>query len=299
MVSSLNKITKTPTSKVVGQYILIVVGIMMYCFAWSVFLIPKHIIGGGVVGLASVVYIITGIPVGISNFVFNFILLAIGFKILGSKFGINTIVGIIASSLSFILLQQVIGIQNLIDSSKFDPFMSTIIGAMMSGVGIGFCFTSGGNSGGSDIIALIVTKYYNVNPGRIISIVDALVILSSLIIPGNGFESIVYGFVVLGVYTYTIDFVIEGRKQSYQITVFSQKNDEIADAIGNEVKRGVTLLNGWGWYSKKDQKVLLVIAQRTDKVAIMRLIKSIDPQAFISVSKTEGVFGKNFDTLKK
>lgn len=299
MVNSLNKITKTPTSKVVGQYILIVVGIMMYCFAWSVFLIPKHIIGGGVVGLASVVYIITGIPVGISNFVFNFILLAIGFKILGSKFGINTIVGIIASSLSFILLQQVIGIQNLIDSSKFDPFMSTIIGAMMSGVGIGFCFTSGGNSGGSDIIALIVTKYYNVNPGRIISIVDALVILSSLIIPGNGFESIVYGFVVLGVYTYTIDFVIEGRKQSYQITVFSQKNDEIADAIGNEVKRGVTLLNGWGWYSKKDQKVLLVIAQRTDKVAIMRLIKSIDPQAFISVSKTEGVFGKNFDTLKK
>jgi uncharacterized membrane-anchored protein YitT (DUF2179 family) len=299
MVSSLNKITKTPTSKVVGQYILIVVGIMMYCFAWSVFLIPKHIIGGGVVGLASVVYILTGIPVGISNFVFNFILLAIGFKILGSKFGINTIVGIIASSLSFILLQQVIGIQNLIDSSKFDPFMSTIIGAMMSGVGIGFCFTSGGNSGGSDIIALIVTKYYNVNPGRIISIVDALVILSSLIIPGNGFESIVYGFVVLGVYTYTIDFVIEGRKQSYQITVFSQKNDEIADAIGNEVKRGVTLLNGWGWYSKKDQKVLLVIAQRTDKVAIMRLIKSIDPQAFISVSKTEGVFGKNFDTLKK
>jgi uncharacterized membrane-anchored protein YitT (DUF2179 family) len=299
MVSSLNKITKTPTSKVVGQYILIVVGIMMYCFAWSVFLIPKHIIGGGVVGLASVVYIITGIPVGISNFVFNFILLAIGFKILGSKFGINTIVGIIASSLSFILLQQVIGIQNLIDSSKFDPFMSTIIGAMMSGVGIGFCFTSGGNSGGSDIIALIVTKYYNVNPGRIISIVDALVILSSLIIPGNGFESIVYGFVVLGVYTYTIDFVIEGRKQSYQITVFSQKNDEIADAIGNQIKRGVTLLNGWGWYSKKDQKVLLVIAQRTDKVAIMRLIKSIDPQAFISVSKTEGVFGKNFDTLKK
>lgn len=299
MVSSLNKITKTPTSKVVGQYILIVVGIMMYCFAWSVFLIPKHIIGGGVVGLASVVYILTGIPVGISNFVFNFILLAIGFKILGSKFGINTIVGIIASSLSFILLQQVIGIQNLIDSSKFDPFMSTIIGAMMSGVGIGFCFTSGGNSGGSDIIALIVTKYYNVNPGRIISIVDALVILSSLIIPGNGFESIVYGFVVLGVYTYTIDFVIEGRKQSYQITVFSQKNDEIADAIGNQIKRGVTLLNGWGWYSKKDQKVLLVIAQRTDKVAIMRLIKSIDPQAFISVSKTEGVFGKNFDTLKK
>src|SRR5574344_569367 len=298
MTNTLNSITKTSTAKVIGQYIVILIGIMMYCFACSVFLIPKHIIGGGVVGVSSVIYILTGFPVGISNLVLNAILLLVGFKILGGRFGINTIFGIVASSLSFILLQQVIGIQDIIDSSKFDPFMSAIIGAMMSGVGIGLCFTNGGNSGDSDIIALIVNKYYNVNPGRVISVVDAAVIFSSLIIPKNGFAELVYGFIVLGVYTYTIDFVIEGRKQSYQITVFSQKNAEIADAIGNQIRRGVTLLEGWGWYTKKDQKVLLVIAQRSDKVAIMRLIKTIDPDAFISVSKTEGVFGKNFDTLK-
>jgi uncharacterized membrane-anchored protein YitT (DUF2179 family) len=174
-----------------------------------------------------------------------------------------------------------------------------ILGGVVSGIGIGICFINGGNSGGSDIIALIVTKYRNVSPGSVILIVDAFVIASTLLVPdGLGVEGMVYCYIVLVAFTYTLDLVVEGQKQTYQITIMSQLNEQIADAIGNEVKRGVTLLNGWGWYSKKDQKVLLVIAQKKDRVEIMRLVKTIDPNAFISVAKTQGVYGKNFDTIK-
>lgn len=298
-MNTLNKLKATPVWKIVMQYFFIVCGIVLYCFAWSVFLVPKHIIGGGVVGLSSVIYYLTEIPMGISNFVINAILLAVGYKILGGKFGINTIVGMTTASLALIFFQQILEVQNM-EQFKFENMeliTRAILGGALSGLGIGLCFVNGGNSGGSDIIALIVTKYRNVSPGSVILVVDALVITSTLLI-GNEIEEMVYCYVVLGVFTYSIDLVVEGQKQTYQITIMSQLNEKIADAIGNEVKRGVTLLNGWGWYSKKDQKVLLVIAQKNDKVAIMRLVKAIDPNAFISVAKTQGVYGKNFDTIK-
>jgi uncharacterized membrane-anchored protein YitT (DUF2179 family) len=290
-----------PIWKFVLQYILIVIGIMLYCFSWSVFLVPAHIIGGGVVGLATIVYYLTGIPIGVTNFAVNGILLIIGYRILGGKFGLNTIIGMVTASLSLILFQQILEVQNM-DCFKFENMelvTKAILGGVVSGLGIGICFINGGNSGGSDIIALIVTKYRNVSPGSVILIVDAFVIASTLLVPdGLGVEGMVYCYIVLVAFTYTLDLVVEGQKQTYQITIMSQLNEQIADAIGNEVKRGVTLLNGWGWYSKKDQKVLLVIAQKKDRVEIMRLVKTIDPNAFISVAKTQGVYGKNFDTIK-
>ncbi|MFA6806918.1 MAG: YitT family protein [Bacteroidales bacterium] len=298
MKKSIQKIRKTSTGKIIWQYSMIALGIFMYAFAWSVFLIPKSIVGGGVVGIASIIYIITGFPVGISNFVINIILLLIGFKILGGKFGLNTVIGSLIASFSFLFLQQGIDIQHYFDLNKFDPFMSAVIGGAISGLGIGLCFAHGGNSGGSDVVALIYTKYRNVSPGSVIFVIDAIVIISSIIIPANSIESIIYGFIVMAVFTYSIDLVIEGNKQSYQILIFSQNNRAIADAIGKDIKRGVTLLNGEGWYSKQDQKVLVVIARKAEKVDILRVIKQIDPTAFISIGKTQGVFGKNFDDIK-
>ena len=300
-MANLNLVTKKPIWKIILQYLLIVIGIMMYCFSWSVFLVPSHIIGGGVVGLATIVFYLTGIPIGVTNFAVNGILLIIGYRILGGKFGLNTIIGMVTASLSLILFQQILEVQNM-DCFKFENMelvTKAILGGVVSGVGIGICFINGGNSGGSDIIALIVTKYRNVSPGSVILIVDAFVIASTLLVPdGLGLEGMVYCYIVLVAFTYTLDLVVEGQKQTYQITIMSQLNEQIADAIGNEVKRGVTLLNGWGWYSKKDQKVLLVIAQKKDRVEIMRLVKTIDPNAFISIAKTQGVYGKNFDTIK-
>ena len=285
--------------KTIMSYVLITLGIFMYAFAWSAFLIPSQIIGGGVSGVSSIIFFVTGekIPVGITSLVINIILFLIALKVLGAKFGLNTIYGILVSSGFFILLQQVIEIQNLLDITKFDPFMCAIIGGGLAGAGIGLAFSMGGNSGGTDIIALILNKYYNISPGKVIMYLDIVIIGCSFFVSGS-IENVVYGYVQMGVMTYALDLVIDGSKQSYQIMVFSQYTKDIADRIGNEVGRGVTLLDGWGWFSKSDQKVLLVIARKVDKQTIMEIIQNSDPKAFISVAKVHGVYGKNFEKLK-
>lgn len=297
-INPINTIKKTSTGKIVFQYLMIILGILMYTFAWAVFLIPQKIVGGGVAGISSIIFLGTGIPVGISNFAINIVLLLIGIKTLGSKFGINTIFGIVVASLSFILWQQVIHIERIIDATQFEPFMCAIIGAGISGVGIGTTFNYGGNSGGTDIIALIITKYRNISAGTVILYIDIFIIASAFILPGMAITNIVYGYIVMFVFTYVLDLTIEGNKQSYQIMVFSAKADEIADAIGSGLKRGVTIIDAHGWYTKNEQKIVMVIARKQDKVDIMRTIKALDPNAFISVDKVQGVFGKNFETLK-
>lgn len=297
-INPINTIRKTSTGKIIWQYFMIILGVLMYTFAWSVFLIPQNIVGGGVAGISSIIFLGTGIPVGISNFAINIVLLLIGIKTLGSKFGINTIFGIIVASLSFILWQQVIHIEQIIDATQFEPFMCAIIGAGISGVGIGTTFNYGGNSGGTDIIALIITKYKNISAGTVILYIDIFIIASAFILPEMSITNVVYGYTVMFVFTYVLDLTIEGNKQSYQIMVFSSKADEIADAIGSGVKRGVTIIDAHGWYTKNEQKIVLVIARKQDKVEIMRIIKLLDPAAFISVDKVQGVFGKNFDTLR-
>ena len=285
--------------KTIMSYIVITFGIFLYTFGWSAFLIPSQIIGGGVSGMSSIIFFISGesIPVGITNLVINAILFLIALKLLGAKFGLNTIYGILVSSGFFILLQQGIEIQNLLDITKFDPFMCAIIGGGLAGVGIGLAFTMGGNSGGTDIVALIINKYYNISPGKVIMYLDIVIIGCSFFV-SHEIENVVYGYVQMAVMTYALDLVIDGSKQSYQIMVFSQFTKDIADRIGNEVGRGVTLLNGWGWFSKSDQKVLLVIARKVDKQLIMEIIQNTDPKAFISVAKVQGVYGKNFEKLK-
>lgn len=276
----------------VKSYVMITIGLLLFAFSWTAFLIPSGIIGGGVSGISSLIFFSTGLPVGIASFIINAILVLIAMRILGAKFGINTIFGIVVGSAFFILLQHFIK-QPLVD----DPFMCALIGAMLSGLGVGIAFSNGGNSGGTDIIALIVTNYYNISPGRVIIYIDILIVASSYLV-FQSVEKIVYGYVVMGVFGYTLDMVIEGSKQSYQMMIFSKDNAAIADRIGNEIQRGVTLLKGTGWYTKNDQNVLLVIAQKQDRQNIMKIIKEIDDSAFISIAKVNGVFGKNFDRIK-
>ncbi len=281
------------------SYVLITVGILVYTFAWSAFMLPAKIVGGGVSGISSVLNIALGIPlpIGVLNFIINGILLAVGFKVLGSKFGANTIYGIVMSSLCFILWQQVLHVENLFDVSQFGDFMCAIIGGALCGGGIGLTFTMGGNSGGTDIIALIINKYHNVSPGKVILYLDIFIIGSSWFV-SHRLENVIFGYIVMMVMTYVLDMVLDGNKQSYQIMVFSQKNDEIAEAVTNEVGRGATLLDAEGCYSHSRQKVLIIMVHRTDKPRVMQIIHRIDDNAFISVSKAQGVYGKNFEKLK-
>lgn len=281
------------------QYTMIVLGLLIYTFAWSAFLIPSQILGGGVSGISAIVYYLSDqtIPVGILSLAINAVLFVFALRLLGGRFGINTVLGIVLSAAFFLLFQQGIGVQNYIDHTKFDPFMVSVIGGALSGFGIGLAFAYGGNTGGTDIVALVLNKYYNISPGKVTILVNLVVIGFSYFISYE-VEKVVYGYIQLFVMSTVLDYVIDGNKQSYQILVFSKHADAIADAIGSEIKRGITLLDAHGWYTKENTKVILMIARKVDRQVIMNYIHSIDPQAFISVSKVMGVFGKNFDSLK-
>ncbi|MBQ7062538.1 MAG: YitT family protein [Bacteroidales bacterium] len=286
-------------SKLILSYVAITLGIATYTFAWSSLMLPAKIVGGGVSGISSVLHYALGIPVpiGVLNLVINAVLVAIGFKILGSKFGANTIYGILMSSAFFILWQQVLHVETLFDVSQFGGFMCAIIGGALCGAGIGATFAMGGNSGGTDIIALILSKYYNISPGKVIMYLDIVIIGCSYFVSFR-LENVVFGYVVMVTMTYVLDMVLDGNKQSYQIMVFSQKNKEIGDAITSEIGRGVTLLDGEGGYSHQTQQVLIVMVHKTDKTNVMQVIHRIDENAFVSVSKTQGVYGRNFEKLK-
>ena len=286
-------------SKLILSYIIITFGIATYTFAWSAFMLPAKIVGGGVSGISSVLYYAVGlhIPIGVMNLVINAILVLIGFKVLGSQFGANTIYGIVMSSAFFILWQQGLHVENLFDVDQFGGFMCAIIGGALCGGGIGLAFSMGGNSGGTDIIALILSKFYNVSPGKVIMYLDIFIIGSSYFVSYK-IENVVFGYVVMVTMTYVLDMVLDGNKQSYQILVFSSKNKEIGDAITSEIGRGVTLLDGEGGYTHQSIKVLMILAHKSDKTNVMHIIHRIDKDAFISVSKTQGVYGRNFEKLK-
>ncbi len=273
-------------------YLYITTGLFIFTFGWTAFLIPSEIVGGGLAGLGSLIYFATGFPVGITTFAVNIILVLIALKILGAKFGINTIYGIVISSVFFIVLQQ-----HITEPIVKEQFMAALIGGALGGVGIGIAFSHGGNSGGTDIIALIINKYRNVSPGRVFLYIDIVVIASSWFI-FHSIEKIVYGYVVMAVASYAVDLMINGARQSFQIMIYSNYDKIISERISNEVGRGVTCLKAYGWYSKKDISVVMVIARKQDKQKILAIVKETDENAFMSIAKIMGVFGRNFDDVK-
>jgi uncharacterized membrane-anchored protein YitT (DUF2179 family) len=297
-------LTKQQLYREINSYIIITVCLCAYAFALVGFIINAEIVGGGVNGLCTLLYYASGktIPVGISSFMVNAILLAIGFKILGNKFGVKTIYAIF-------MLSFFIGIwQNFLDEPFLgdDLFFSAIIGGIVSGVAIGTAFNYGGSTGGTDILALIITKYRNISPGRIILYCDVVIISSSYLVfhyflgqtVMDSIRIVLYGFVVMAIVSYTVDMVVFGAKQSVQLLILSQKHEEVAEMISKEIKHGVTFLHGKGYYSKEDREVLLVVVRKYEMQNVLRRIRLIDSNAFISISDASGVYGKGFDNIK-
>ena len=273
------------------SYALVTLGLFINAFAWTGFLIPGKIVGGGVSGIGALVYFTTEIPVGFTVFAINVVLLLAALRVLGARIGFNTIFGVSILSV-FLWLQQMVITEPLVN----DQFMAALIGGLLAGGGLGLTFANGGNSGGTDIIALIITKYRNISMGRIILYCDIVIIASSYFI-FKSIETIIYGYVTMAVLAYTIDMVLDGAKQSYQVMIFSKHNEEIGKMLVEEVGRGVTTLQGQGWF-KQQNNVLLVIIRKKDKTRVMRIIKEIDPNSFMSIAKVSGVYGQNFEDIK-
>ena len=283
---------KNPFWKGLQSYSIITFALFVNALAWTAFLLPSEIVGGGVTGAAALLYYATGIPVAVSFFLTNLILIIFGIKSLGFGFGVKTIYSAGVLSLFFAILQPLIT-EPIVD----DRFMSAIIGGIMGGASVGLVFTQGGSTGGTDIIAMIINKYRNISHGRIILYLD-LVIISSSYLLFQSLEVMVYGYVTMAVASYSIDMLLMGHRRSVQLFIFSPKYEEIAEHIANDIGRGVTLLNGQGWYSKEQSAVLMVVVRRHETSVVFRSIKAIDPDAFISVSNVMGVYGKGFDPIK-
>jgi len=276
----------------IKSYSIITLGLFINALAWTAFIIPSEIVGGGVTGLSTLVFYATGFPVGITFFLINIVLIIMGIKSLGLSFGIRTIYGTIMISLFLGILQQYIT-----EPVVSDRFMAAIIGGIMGGASVGLVFSQGGSTGGTDIIAMIINKYRNISPGKLILYMDVIVISSSYLL-FRSLEVMVYGFVVMSVASYAIDMVLMGHRQSVQMFIFSKSHDIIAEQIANEIGRGVTLINGKGWYSKTESSILMVVVRRYETNNIFRTIKQIDPDAFISISNVMGVYGKGFDPIR-
>jgi len=274
------------------DYSIMLIGLCLYVLSWTLFLVPAQITGGGISGLAAVIYYSTKIPIGLTFFVINVFLVAIAVKVLGASFGIKTVFSMIVLSLLFLVPQSLFP-----EAIIKDNFLSAVLGGMMGGVGIGLVFSRGGSTGGTDIIAMIINKYRNISPGRIIMYCDVIIIGSSYFLL-HSLDKMVYGFVSMAVVSYTLDAYLSGSNASAQIFIFSSKYEEIADFINNDTMRGVTVLDGKGWYTQQDVKVLMTIVRKKETSIIFRKVKEIDSDAFISMASVMGVYGQGFDKIK-
>ncbi|MDE6112000.1 MAG: YitT family protein [Bacteroidales bacterium] len=295
---------KKQIKREVKSYIVITLCLCIYAFALVMFIINSNIVSGGVNGIATLLYYASGhrIPVGISAFVINAVLLVIGFKILGNAFGFKTIWAIFFLSF-FVTIWQGLLKQPVLDQ---DPFLSAVIGGALIGLAVGTAFNYGGSTGGTDIVALIITKFHNVSPGRVILYCDLCIISSSFIVfyyflgktPEESLRVVLYGFVVMTVTSYTIDLIVMGAQSSVQMLISSRKHEEIAKMISTEMHRGVTLLDAKGFYSKEQSNVLFAVVRKYEMQNVLRRIRDIDPDAFTSVTQATGVYGKGFQALK-
>lgn len=301
----------------VKAYVIITFGLLLYTLGWIVFLIPNNMVGGGVTGISAILLYAFNIPVSASFFVINLVLLLIALKVLGKAFGAKTVYAIIIASIFYEVVPPLIPdvfIQEIAISNG--KLLCAIFGGVCAGLGIGISFSQGGSTGGTDIVALMIVKYRNVSAGRVILLLDIFIIVSSLLLPpnevvdasgavvgveswGERFATILYGYILIGACSYSVDMFISGTKQSLQIFIFSKKYAELADAITSQTGRGVTLIDGEGWYTKQKSKVVMVIMRKDDMSFLYRMIREIDKDAFLSVASVSGVYGKGFDEIKK
>ena len=270
-----------------GSTLIMAVGIYFFKFA-------NNFTFGGITGFAVLVAKFTPLSASDFSFIVNMLLLVLGFVVLGKKFAAKTAYCSILLSVVLSTLERVCPMDHpLTDQTMLELCFAIALPALGSAI----LFNIGSSSGGTDIIAAIVNKYKDVTLGRMIMICD-VVIISSCYFIFNDWRRVIFGFVTLLIIGFVLDYIVNSARQSVQFFIFSKEYEKIADRITKETHRGVTVLDGVGWYSKHNVKVLVVLAYKRQSVEIFRLVKDIDPNAFISQSSVIGVYGEGFDRLR-
>ena len=307
----------TVTQKIIWNefkdYFWITLGLLLYTFGWTFFLVPYEIVTGGVTGMSAIVFYATngsghGIPIMLTYFTINFLLLVVALKVMGWKFMVKTVYAIVMLSILLGVAQDIITDENgkMIRLLGDQDFMSLVLGCVMTGTSLAIVFLHNGSTGGTDIIAAVINKYHNMSLGTILIFVDLLIIGSSfpVFIYLRGYAiteatyKIVFGLCTMVIENFMLDYVMNSRRESVQFMIFSRKHMEIANAIGTQMNHGVTILDGHGWYTGQEMKVLCILAKKNESQYMFRLIKMIDPNAFVSQSAVIGVYGEGFDEMK-
>lgn len=291
---------KNKILNVLWDYFLMSIGTLIFVMAWTSFLIPNGLASGGLTGLCTIVQYGTGVPVGWTFPIINVGLLVMGVLSLGKSFGFKTVYVIALSSLLFELLPNLPAhiVEALEVTNIPDRLVVALVGGALESVGIGIVLLRGGSTGGTDIIAMMINKYWPVSPGKVYLFSDIFIIASLFLIPGQGIVDVIYAYVVMITFSFGVDFVLLGNKSSVQLLVFSPKYQEIADHIIYNVQRGVTALKSVGWYSQKESNVLLIILRKNQMNEVINEIHRIDKNAFISVSSAKSVYGEGFEEIK-
>ena len=305
----------------IKEYVLMAFGMFLYSFGWICCILPANAAGGGATGLSLLIYHLTdgAISIGTMVLIINAILLVIAGFVVGWNFGIKTIYCVVVMSVIMHFLQvwfttpdgwvaQIITARDALtlpNGSIVDLFnlqnrlLSAILGGICSGVGVAMCFQQGGSTGGSDIVVMIVNKFYSISYGKFIRYTDGIIISSALFLPDVGIDGVIYGFVMVVIFSYTVDMILSGNQQSSQIFIVSKDYKAMADAINNEAKRGATVIDAMGWYSKENSKVVMCVCRKRDLAMVLKVVRSVDPEAFITIGSVMGVYGKGFEALNK
>ncbi|MCQ2149154.1 MAG: YitT family protein [Bacteroidales bacterium] len=288
--------------KILKEYLVMTLGVLIFSAAWGCFMIPNGMSSGGLTGLCTVLQYATRglVKVGVSYGVLNVILLAIAFLVMGARFGIKTIYCIALSSVALGAFPYFEALHSVPGNFLYVPerFLIPVLSGVMEGVGLGLLFRQGGSSGGSDILAMIINKYWPVSPGRFFLVTDSIIVLSLMLLPEKTFSDLVYGFIMVVTSATIVDLTLMGGKSTIQVMVFSEKYEDIADYIIEKLNRGVTALNAVGWFTKNDKKVLLIIMQQKQLYEVTSVIKELDCNAFISVTPANSVYGEGFEEIK-
>ena len=291
----------------VKDYFFISLGLLIYTISFVLFLMPYQIVAGGATGMSAIIYYATGFHMQYTYIIINGLLLIMALFILGFKFMVKTIYAILLLAILITLMQAIVPKQpNGLPIQLLGPgqdFMSMIIGCVLTGVALSTVFLHNGSTGGSDIIAASVNKYHDISLGRVLIAIDFCIIGSCMFFPAFGTyleraHKVMFGLCVMTLENSSLDYIMNAQRESVQFMIFSSKYQELAEAIGTETGHGVTILDGHGWYTGKEVKVLCVLAKKFESTTIFRLIKFIDPRAFVSQSSVVGVYGEGFDEMK-
>lgn len=285
---------KNKVMKVLLDYFIITISCVIYCMAWTQIFVPNGITSGGITGLCTIIQYGTGFKIAYSYAIFNVVLLILGFLILGKSFGFRTIYAMLVITVALDVLPML----NIPALQLKEGILNPILASLVEAIGISILLSKGGSSGGTDIIALIINKYWPVTPGVVYMVLDIAIIASLLLIPGKTIDDVVYGYIAVVTFSLGLDYIMLGRKSTVQIMVFSEKYEEIAEYINKVMDRGVTALNAVGWYSRQDKKILLILCRRSEMSLLTHKIKEVDPRAFVAVTPVKDVYGEGFEEIK-